>query len=315
MNEHWIEIAVVTSQAAADVIATKLVELGSPGNAYEDHPAEPDACTIKAYYPASGNAAELVEQIRRYLDELAQLGVAIGKGEVVVNALPQTDWGSAWKQFFEPFRVGKHLVIKPSWEPFERQPADLIIEIDPGMAFGTGLHASTRLALALLEQYVQAGERVLDVGTGSGILSIAAARLGARAVLALDTDAEALTIARENVRQNGLADQIELLVGSLDTLPIAGQFDCIVMNLRPNIILQLLPYIEVILQTGGAIIAAGILAAEGAEFAREIRDFNFAVQNYAVADEWIAYVLSHVSKSEESAEFRVPSSKLTIRNS
>jgi ribosomal protein L11 methyltransferase len=302
MDNKWIEIAVMTSQVAADVVSNRLIELGSQGTLYEDQSDDPDACTIKAYYPQSLKESEVVENVQRYLSELERLGIDIGKGEVISQGIESIDWSSNWKQYFKPFRVGERFVLKPSWETFDRYPSDLVIEIDPGMAFGTGLHASTRLALTLLERYVKKGTRVLDVGTGSGILSIAAARLGAIYVLGVDADAEAVAIARENVRINALeidrADsiqqRIELLVGSIDTLPITGQFECIVMNIRPNIVLPLLPYVKVFLQTGGTIIISGILEEESTEFLHDIRAFDLIVQNYLVEDGWIAYVNSQI---------------------
>jgi ribosomal protein L11 methyltransferase len=300
MTETWIEIAVVTSQAAAEVIANRLMELGSQGTVSEDHPDDPNACTIKAYYPQSINESNVLEHIRQYLAELQQLGDDIGSGDISSKSLEPTDWSSDWKQYFKPFRVGNHLVIKPSWEPFDTRDTDLVIEIDPGMAFGTGLHASTRLALRLLERYVHPGDHVLDVGAGSGVLGITAARLGADYVLGVDTDAEALAIARENVRRNALErdpahpDQphIELLVGSIDTIPIAGKFDCVVMNIRSNVIVQLMPYVKSLLQTGGAMIISGILEAEGAELIHVLRSFDLRVQDHLVEEDWIAYVLS-----------------------
>jgi ribosomal protein L11 methyltransferase len=299
MTEVWIEIAVVTSLAVAEVIANRLMELGSQGTVAEDQPNNPNACTIKAYYPQSIEKSDVLERIRQYLEELKQLGEDIGRGEILTKSLEPTDWSSDWKRYFKPFRVGEHLVIKPSWEPFDTEVTDLVIEIDPGMAFGTGLHASTRLALRLLEQYMHKGDKVLDVGAGSGILGITAARLGAGYVLGVDMDAEALAIARENVRRNALElnpahlDQpyVELLVGSLDTLPIAGKFDCVVMNIRPNVIVQLMPYVKSLLQTGGAMVISGILEEEGAELISNLAG-EFSVQNSLIEEGWIAYVLS-----------------------
>jgi len=304
MDEKWIEIAVVASQKVADVISNRLIELGSQGTIFEDLPDDTTACIVKAYYPQSVNDSELVEQIRRYLGELEQLGVEVGKGEVIIKWSEYIDWSSNWKQYFKPIRVGKHLVITPPWEEtFDRRPSDIVIKIAPGMAFGTGLHASTRLALALLERYVRKEDKVLDIGVGSGILSIAAARLGAEYVLGVDIDADAVAIARENIRLNvsgsdlepSIHNRIGLLVGSIDTLPISRQFDCIVMNLRPNIILPLIPYVEAFLRTGGAIIISGILEEEGAELVHDIRSFDGIVQNHLIEDGWIAYVLSKMS--------------------
>ncbi len=302
MNEKWMEIVIATSKEAAEVISNRLIELGSQGTIFEDHPDDASACLVKAYYPQSIHAGELVEQLQRYFRELEQLGVTIGKGEVLSKWIENIDWSSNWKQYFKPVRVGKHLVIKPPWETFDRQPADIAIDIEPGMAFGTGLHASTRLALALLEHYIRKGDSILDIGVGSGILSIAAARLGADYVLGVDIEAEAVAIARENVQRNASGsdqepstrNRIELLVGSIDTLPISGQFECIIMNLRPNIILSLIPYVKAFLQTGGAIILSGILEEEGAELVHDVRFFDIIVQNHLVEEGWIAYVLSEM---------------------
>jgi ribosomal protein L11 methyltransferase len=305
MNKKWMEITVLTSQEAADVLSNRLIESGSQGTVFEDHPDDSEACSIKAYYPQSINDSELIGQIQRYLDELEQLGINIGKGKVVTKWIEHTDWSSNWKQYFKPTRVGKHLVIKPSWETFDTCPSDIVIEIDPGMAFGTGLHASTRLALVFLEHYVRKGARVLDVGVGSGILSIVSARLGAEYVLGVDIDPEAVAIARENLRinspdsdqENSIHHHVELLVGSIDTLPIRGHFDCIVMNLRPNIIVPLIPYVEAFLQTGGALILSGILEEEGTEFLHDLRSFDLIVQDHLAEDDWIAYVLSQMSSN------------------
>jgi ribosomal protein L11 methyltransferase len=274
--------------------------LGSQGTVSEEHPNDPNTYTIKAYYPQSIAKSDVLECIRQYLEELKQLGEDIGREEIRTKSLGPTDWSSDWKRYFKPFRVGEYLVIKPSWEPFDPEVTDLVIEIDPGMAFGTGLHASTRLALRLLERYVHQGDHVLDVGTGSGILGIAVARLGAGYVLGVDTDTEAIAIARENVRRNALEldpahpgqPYIELLVGSIDTLPIDVKFDCVVMNIRPNVIVQLMPYVKSLLQTGGVMIISGILEAEGAELIYNLAG-GVIVQNSLIEEEWIAYIMSN----------------------
>jgi len=298
--EAWVELSLITSQEAAEVVSERFIEHGSQGTVFEDHPDHASWCVVKAYYPQSVDMSVLQEQMRRYLKELQQLGIESGPAEMTTKLIAQEDWSSNWKQYFTPFRIGKRLVIKPSWETFEENPDDLLIDIDPGMAFGTGLHESTRLCLRLLEQYVHPDYCVLDVGTGSGILSLAAARLGAKFVMGLDVDAEAIDIARENVAHNAarfdpsLSQRIELQVGSLDTIQIIEKFDCIVMNIRPNIILPLIPYTEAILQTGGALIIAGILETEGADLIHEIRAHDLLVQDHLGEGEWIAYVLSHM---------------------
>lgn len=300
--QSWIELAIVTSREAADAFSDRLIEYGSQGAVLEDVANHPAWTVVKAYYDESVDLTALKTQIKRYLTELQLLGIECGPGEMTTTTIAQEDWSSNWKQYFKPLRVGQHFVIKPSWEPFEAEAGDLLIDIDPGMAFGTGLHESTRLCLQFLEQYLPAGSRVLDVGTGSGILSLAAARLGAEWVLGLDVDAEAVEIARENVAVNAdrfdqsLNRRIQLRTGSLDTIQRAEKFDCIVMNIRPNVILPLIPYAERILQTGGTLILAGILEQEGGDLIHEIHHaYNLLVHDHRIEGEWIAYVLSHMN--------------------
>ena len=300
MNKSWKEFSVVASQAIADLVSDKLIEYGAQGTVFETIQDLPDHTKIIAYYPEDIDLDVLIQQIRQYLESLKELGQATGQIDFTSQRIDDRDWSSVWKQYFKPTRIGRHLVIKPSWEPFEKQPSDVVIEIDPGMAFGTGLHASTRLAVTLLEDYIPPDGDVLDVGVGSGILSIAAARLGAKYVLGVDVDAEAIEIARENVYKNFhlshedrlKKDCIELRVGSLDSLDISREFECIVMNIRPNIIVPLVPYAETFLQTGGALIVSGILEEEGPDLLHEIRTFGFVTHEHLVEDGWIAYVLS-----------------------
>ena len=303
MQPGWQEVIVATSQAAADLVSDKLIELGSQGTVFDEDAKSADLCRITAYYPASIDIEAILREITRYLDLLKTYDIPVGNPEILSRVLEDSDWAGQWKRFFHPVRIGQRLIIKPSWEKFDAQPEDVIIEIDPGMAFGTGLHASTRLMLTLMEQYLHPGNMVLDVGIGSGILTIAAALLGANYVLGVDIDAEAVEVARENVVKNSrlapqvsrLEDRIELEVGSLDTLATSERFDCILMNIRPNIILPLMPYVETYLQTGGAVIISGILEEEGPELAAQLHERHFLVQDHRTDEGWIAYVLSYLS--------------------
>lgn len=302
MNEQWNTLSVIVAQSAADVVSNRFVELGSQGTVFEDVATPPEHCRVLAYYPESANMPELMAQMQEYLNELRELGECIGEASITSDVLENCDWTSNWKQFFKPTRVGRHLVIKPSWETFTPESDDIVIEIDPGMAFGSGLHASTRLAIALLELYMRPGGLMLDVGVGSGILSIAAARLGAEFVLGVDIDPDAIEVARENVRKNAeltadrdiLNVRVVLKVGSLDTLDIPKRFDCIVMNIRPNVITSLMPYAASFLQMGGAVILSGILEEEGPALLRELRALNFVPHHHITEDGWVAYVLSQV---------------------
>jgi len=185
-------------------------------------------------------------------------------GSIVVRSEPllEEDWGAGWKEHFHPFHVAPLLVIKPSWEPYEPRAGEAVIEMDPGMAFGTGLHASTRLALGLIE-VICAGappDCALDVGTGTGILAMAAALRGAALVIAIDSDPDAVAAARENVARNSLAERVS--VSSRDLGAIEGKFDLIAANITADVLLPLAPRLVERLSPGGALVLAGLLAGE-----------------------------------------------------
>ncbi|PID56289.1 hypothetical protein CSB45_12220 [candidate division KSB3 bacterium] len=300
MTEQWTELSVRVSHAAADLVSDKLIEYGSQGTVFEDVQEADGLCRISASYPESVDVAKICRHLQRYFDALQELGVSVNASDIDTSVMLDSDWASSWKTFFTPLRIGKRIVIKPSWEIFDARPFDIVIELDPGMAFGTGLHASTRLSILLLEQYLRSDNSVLDVGTGSGILSLAAAGLGAKYVMGVDVDADAVDIAHENVRKNGrlcstassLEHCIDLQVGSIDTLEFSRRFDCILMNIRPTIIMSLLPSVTSCLRPGGSLIVSGILEEEGPDFLHKARACNWTSHHQLTEDGWIAYVLS-----------------------
>ena len=207
-------------------------------------------------------------RLRRELAALAARGGAPGAIAVRSEPLLEEDWGAGWKEHFHPFHVAPLLVIKPSWEPYEPLPGEAVIEMDPGMAFGTGLHASTRLALGFIEE-ICAGtppDRALDVGTGTGILAMAAALRGASLVIAIDNDPDAVVAARENVARNDLAGRIG--VSGLDLGAINGKFDLVTANITADVLLPLAPRLAGCLSPCGALVLAGLLAGEQT---REVR--------------------------------------------
>jgi ribosomal protein L11 methyltransferase len=181
---------------------------------------------------------------------------------VRAEQLVEEDWGAGWKEHFHPFRAAPHLVVKPTWEPYAAAPGEAVIEMDPGMAFGTGLHASTRLALALIEEQCMAAQprRVLDLGTGTGILAMAAALRGAADVLAIDTDPDAVAAARLNVARNRLEGIVR--VGDENLAAVPGPFDLIAANITADVLLALAPLLAARLAPAGSLVLAGVLAGE-----------------------------------------------------
>lgn len=231
----------------------------------EDGFAEAQRLVVKTYLKPGTRG----DAIRRQIEEgLWHLSLIHPIREPQIRTIRDEDWAHAWKKFYHPLRIGRRVLLKPSWETVEAREEDIVIELDPGMAFGTGLHPSTRLCIAALEEYLQPGDSLLDVGTGSGVLALVGARLGASQVLATDIDTVAVEVARENARRNGLAlgDDADLVFRH-DSVPqgMAGRFQVVVANILAEVLAKLLdgeygnvPLAEP-LAPGGYLILSGIL--------------------------------------------------------
>ena len=205
--------------------------------------------------------------------------------------LSETDWAEAWKADYHVLRVGRHLVIKPTWRDHIPNPDDLTIELDPGLAFGSGLHPTTRLCLEALEDYLRPGATVLDLGTGSGILAIAAARLGASVVLALDTDPLAVRVAGENVALNQVESVVQLDKGTIE--PSNTRFqpsDIIVANILAETIIELTPALAAGLCGNGILIASGIIADRKEAVLASLREQGLSIMEQRNDDEWVALI-------------------------
>jgi ribosomal protein L11 methyltransferase len=213
-------------------------------------------------------------------------------GELKLEPLPpDEDWQNAWKSHFDLLKLGQHLVIKPSWVEYQAEADDLIIELDPGMAFGTGYHPTTYTCLEALEALMEPGMSVLDLGVGSGILTIAAARLGAGDVLALDIDSVAIRTARQNFRRLGILHQVKLVQGTLPH-PLArpGEFDIVVANISSRAIRERAPHILPLLNPQGALIASGIINDQASETEAALEQAGFMVQNTWPREDWVSLV-------------------------
>jgi ribosomal protein L11 methyltransferase len=273
----WLEISVpVESEETATVIRDLFDLYGQGGAVEEQIPDEKSGCTggafapitVKTYLSLDGNGEERRQTLER---ELSRLAERYPIPPARFRELREEDWATAWKAFFQPRRIGQHLVLKLPDQQFSANEDDVVIDLEPGMAFGTGLHATTRMCLERLEQLVRPGDRLLDMGTGSGVLAIAAAKLGAREILALDVDPTAVAVARDNVSLNGLSDVVHVEEGSIEYL--LGQagplFDGVVMNIITEIIVGMMERgLCSFLRPGGWLVASGILASAG----RQVRE-------------------------------------------
>lgn len=298
MNETWIEIRLRIPAAGVEVVGSELNELGCVGMTVEERQLDtfvapdpeatvPEVYTVKAYFPA----VEDVEGLRRRVYEsLLWLSSFIPGLEAVfpeVMPVRQEDWAEGWKQHFSAVRIGRRLVVKPTWEEFAAATGDVVVNLDPGMAFGTGTHGTTRLcleALAALFDGPSPPQRVLDVGTGSGILAIAAAALGARRVLACDIDAEACRIAGENAALNGVGDLVEVTLEPLAAL--AGKYDLVLANILAEENIRLAAELVDRVAPGGALILSGILQEKEPQVIEAFAAFPLAGPETTRREEW-----------------------------
>src|SRR3989454_1599884 len=253
----WVEITVTTAPQAVEAVANILLECRT-GGVEEAYPSA-GVVRLRGYLPVGPAVEDILATIERRVRALPEFGLDIAPGRIETTVVEDSGWAHAWKNHFKPFPVGRRLWITPTWYDAPPLPERIVIELDPGMAFGSGLHASTQLCLTVLEDRIRGGERVFDIGAGSGILSIAAAKLGASAVLAVDVDPVAVGVARLTVAYNGVADRVEVREGSLLS-GIAGQADVILANLTADLHLDFLPAVPVHATRGALIVASGIVA-------------------------------------------------------
>lgn len=262
---RWLELSVEAHPEAVDAIANVFHEQGTGGVAIEQpvlsqlEGEEPPTFTglpvIRAYLPIDGAERDRERRITEALWHLRAFDLS-PVGELRRRQVAEEDWANAWKDHFHPLKIGR-IVIKPSWRDWRRGPNELVIALDPGMAFGTGLHPTTRLMLQAVQQRVQPEMGILDLGTGSAILAIAAAMLGAR-VTALDTSRVAVEVARANVEANGVRERIAVAEGSIDVVRGTG-FDLILANIIAGVLIDLAEPLLAALQPGGHLLASGII--------------------------------------------------------
>ena len=278
MNGTWVEVIVITISEALEAISGIFYGLDCKGVAIEDpndilgreqgpltwdfadinvleHRGE--AAVVKGYFSEDDNVEEIVTYIEQKVNEIKELGINVGEGKVESEVKHEKDWADTWKQYYKPVLVGERIVVKPIWEEYEPKNDELVVELDPGMAFGTGTHETTRMCIQALERYVSEDATVFDVGCGSGILAIAAAKLGAKLSVGVDLDPVAVESSKENVKYNNL-NNIEILEGNLVEV-IDGKADVVVANILAEIICILTDDVKRVLKDNGIFITSGII--------------------------------------------------------
>jgi len=296
MVDGYVEVSVVTTGESEEALCDFLFSEGALGLRTEDVPGASPRITIRASFAGSASVDPLVERLRQYQGSLTALGLSGAKGPIEVHEVPIEDWGRNWKKHFKPLPVGNRLLIAPPWEHGPFPQARILIRIDPAMAFGTGHHATTRMCLqgleALMDQWPEGrGPLVLDVGTGTGILAIAAASLGARRVVAIDTDPEACDAARGNLTLHECADRVELLCGGIDALEPVLRPDLTLANLDTRTLCPLFPTLGTLLGQGGRLIVGGILVEDEDKVTAALK-LSLRVLDRRVEEEWLCLILA-----------------------
>ena len=248
--------------------------------------ADKTVASVSVYLPADGGVNDTVTFLRERFDTLKI------EASISISGVNEEDWANSWKAYYKPIEIGEKIVIVPAWEKYEAAANKLVVRMDPGMAFGTGSHETTRLVIGLLEKRVKGGERVLDVGTGSGILAICAAKLGAKECKAYDIDPVAVKVARENVKDSGLdnvtCDVSDLLRGVDKS---GGAYDVICANIVADIIIRMTPDVGELMDNSSVILASGIISERAEDVITCFEQHGFRVLEKAEENGWCALVV------------------------
>lgn len=294
----WVELSVETPPEFVEPLTQVFTEHGEGGVAIElpaghnpdegESAPDPDRVTVRTYVPHDRR----LEQRYSRIDTAVRLVAHVGDiSELRVRVVEEQEWADAWKEHFHVLRVGERVVIVPTWRDYEPREDDVVIFIDPGMAFGTGHHPTTRMCMELLEQYIEPGCRVLDLGCGSGILSILAAKLGASEVLGLEIDSTAAAVAASNVEMNGVQDTVKIQEATLP-YPHAplGNYDLLVANVSAKVITDLAEHIVDVVRSGGRSIFSGILDRQRAGVVERMGELGVTFDNGSTDEDWEALV-------------------------
>lgn len=301
---QWLEIATKVHPEAVESVSELLsrytsdgvvieepIELIDEGQEYRVLSGQP--VSVRVYLAQDGTEDEKLQQIERGLWHFSSLGAHF-VGELQTRTVNDEDWANAWKEHFYVTHIGKRIVIRPSWREYEPKSEEVVLTLDPGMAFGTGLHPTTRMCLEQLEQRVQPGMRVLDVGAGSGILALAAAKLGARDIYAIDNSSVAVESTRANAKINALDAQIQAVLGVLDDASAArmeGQYDLVVANIIAHVIGSIAPQLARVMAPHATLIASGIIEARLHDALDPLQAAGLELVEQSMIDDWVVLML------------------------
>lgn len=304
MNKDWIEVEIITNSDAVEAISAILYETGISGisvldvndieitkqnkNYNEYFPQKimdiEDGAIIRAYYKEDNYFHEKYDFINKKIKDLNNYGINI-KGTIIEKYnVNEAQWENNWKKYYKPTKVGEKIVVKPVWEDYNKTEDEIIVELDPGMAFGTGTHETTELCIKALEIYVDKEDVVFDIGTGSGILAIAASKIGAKKIVGVDLDPVAVKVAEENVALNSIKNA-EILHGNLMEV-VKGKADIVVANILADIVILLSKDVKKFIKENGLFISSGIILDRLDDVKTILKDVGFNIENVEILGEW-----------------------------
>lgn len=314
MNYHQITVHTVTE--AVEAISYAFTELGAGGveifdpkdilNQEKDPTSwdyidedllkdlKRDEVLMRCYFsteviPTPTALEDLVLKLKNALDEMSQY-LPLGSAEIDTKLMAEEEWADAWKKYYKPFHLGHHIFVVPSWVEAESGEEDIRIELDPGMAFGTGTHETTSMCMELLEEQVQNGYTVMDIGCGSGILGIVAAKVGASHVICSDLDPNAVLVAKENVLKNQVDEKVQVYAGDLTEVPAMKDVkaDLIVANIIADVIIILAPSAKQFLKKGGCFITSGIIRERRSDVEKALKEAGYQIEEVKEQGSWVA---------------------------
>ena len=318
---RWAQISVVTTHEGADLIGNILMELGAAGTEIDDpslvneyidaglwdytdlpRAENTEIVTVRAYLPEDGRLEGALLALAERIGGLRRADVPIGAGTISHIFVADEDWAETWKAYIHTEKIGERIVVRPTWEEYTPSGDEIVIDLDPGAAFGTGAHATTAMCLRWMERLVSPKMRVYDVGCGSGILAIAASKLGAGEVIAMDYDPVAVSVALENICQNNAANVAVFESDLLAACEGAPPAELITANIIADIIIRLFAQIDRHLAPGGTFLASGIIDDRIADVERAAAEHGFTVLNMTCEKEWAAMIIRRTADLTDIAD-------------
>lgn len=310
----WNEITIYTTSAGIDIIGGFLIAHGIKGHVIEDSQDFLDfledttihwdyiedslmtlkdkESNVKFYLPANAQGNESFNEIKKSLEGQRALneGVDLGRLAIEMTSVNEEDWSTAWKKYYHPTKIGKNIVVVPCWEDYTKALNEVIVTLDPGMAFGTGTHETTRLCMQLLEECITKDSTMLDIGTGSGILAITSLLLGAKSAIGVDIDELSVKVAGQNADLNNVGGKISLVCGDL-TEKISGTYDVLTANIVADVIIRLSSDVKQFMHEGSTLIVSGIIDERCDEVVAALTNAGLTIQKRVDENGWVALML------------------------